>query len=161
MKKKNRLELGDWVEVHATVSFHYNEDATRDCFRKECNANKFIGRITGASNKPLGSYQKGGTSGGGWDGPPEYDPPYLAISRCVFVYKVRVGLMNKEMLVLPEDLRVLTPEESKDLKFPFKEECYFGITPDYRKVLSDFAKVQLRDKKGKFVSGGYQNTNGN
>lgn len=94
-----RLEIGTKVRVKAVLDFFYDDNNKRTYQRDPVS---FDAWITGAANKPLGTYYP---SSRAWDmfGCDD-EPARLDIDGTVFVYRVRQRLFGREFDVLPDDL---------------------------------------------------------
>jgi hypothetical protein len=70
--------------------------------------------------------------------------------KTMFVYLVQIGYMNKPLMVLPEQvyLEPLDDPIDQNFKLPY---FYKYISKEDRKYLSQGAKDQERDKRGRFV----------
>lgn len=97
------LSIGDKVLVKCTTSMGYDEDRQRRAYRDE-STKPFEAFIVGQVCSPLGEYSPG-TQGSAFGD--DYDPPYLAVSGTVKLWKVRKKLRSREVLVQDEDLELI------------------------------------------------------
>ena len=154
--KKPRFTIGTKVTVSATVECVYvyeDKDVSRVPFenrktvrvldRKPCKP--FTGWIVGARKKHLGEYSPRTWS---YDG--EEDPAYLSIDKVVWVWLVRVGIVNKEVEVLDEDLQ---PTENYDWPptVPWMVVHREPIPDGVRAIMKQEAKEAKRDSNGRFI----------
>ena len=144
------MEIGNWVIVTATSQMTYISDGRRIIQRNPCNP-PLLAMVTGGCKRHTGVYTEGSGYRGGWDlEPGEPDPPYLRDDKEHFFWLVRPGLLNKELLVLPDDLAV-TPVFLGQ-KLPRLHVTQFPYSEENRQALRDAVKDVRRDKRGRFLS---------
>lgn len=155
MKTKLKLHpIGTRVlfSRHVAPSYTETTDNGRKIIKRDfehINLDKpRVGVITGAKYKFAGTVnpQSSYTS---YEGESDYDPGYLAVEKTILLYTVRLGMLNPEILVMPNDLQVYTNQKEK---IPTK---FIPGTPyypeEFRAQLREEVKNMKRDEKGRFV----------
>ena len=99
MKNPNlgRFEVGDRVVVKGEFRTGYTGGTKKIPIEISYKCPRF-GIISGATYKCLGEYKPGVTIE--WD----IEPPYLSVEKKVLVWQVKLGLLNKPLLCLSEQL---------------------------------------------------------
>jgi len=134
----NQYSIGTRVWVSATV-YPVKSGNTRMLKRHEYKK-PFQAVVTGMTYK-LEGVVKGGYYGD--------DPPWFQSHGGKKVYCVRRGMMNKEIHVFPEDLKLLLSCDHGE-KFPMKRTDVKWTDED-RKFLSEESKNWERDEKGRWT----------
>jgi hypothetical protein len=111
---------------------------------------ELVGRIIGCSYRKKGIYNHGSTyrTGSLWGFDDGYDSPYLVVKETFKVWKVQIGMMNKHLEAIEEDIELLDYE----VELP---TMYSRWTEEERKQMSEWMKRDAayfpRDEKGRFV----------
>jgi hypothetical protein len=146
------FEIGESVNILCTIDFHYievfndNRKEIKRTFEIKPHYPPLKGKITGATYKFLGTYDPG-SKGYDYDGNYDNESPYLYVDSSVFVYTVKLGLMNLNLYVLPEHIINCTEK----FKFPIKHTNITPLTTEQRKDLSKWSKDYPRDVKGRWA----------
>ncbi len=143
---KKEYDIGDYVEIKAIAERSKSYQTKESKFVKQTFGTPKIGRIVGIAKRFEGKINIG--SYGGYDG---YDDGgnYLMIERSLDFYKVRLGMMNSSLLVFPEDIQLIKPENINS--FPLRFTNSLAWNSDDRERLSEDSKDWPRDKKGRWL----------
>ena len=143
---ESKYQIGDWVEVAATVKFAVDTEMRRRPVRTTLKS--FEAQIVGAVWRQIGAYHSG------FDG----EGAYLERQGTVLVWLVRRGMTNRQVEVLPDDLTLLKHVGSSYLGPIDKERCLpwrwtnpFSWSDEDRKALSVEAEHFPRDSRGRFI----------
>jgi len=111
-KPESLLNLGDLVAVKATIRVERCRDLDKD-LNETGPLKRVLERteldhprsmfVIGGTHRRLGTVHTS-QNYGGFDGPVEQDPGYLANIQTVFVYQMREGFTRKIVEVLPSDV---------------------------------------------------------
>ncbi len=143
---KSKYQIGDWVEVTATVTFDIDEKNQRKIVRHEL-PKTFVAQIVGAANRQVGIYHRGNYDP--YDGG---DSAYLECKGTVLVWLVRRGMTNRQIDVLPNDLTHGIHNVKQSLPWRWTNSCRWS--DEDRKSASEDAKNFPRDPRtGKFTRG--------
>lgn len=142
-KKKFKFKIGDFVKVSGSLSVGYNGDKRR-ITRIRWGSHNDFGQVVGATFLPLGF-----RTAAHWD-----EPSHFAVKgKKVFVWLVRMGLLNKSIRVLEEDLEkvsdIVSSTEMRNLPNIKKEEIEWSRRD--REVQRQIMKTMPRDKNGRWV----------
>lgn len=102
-------KIGDWVTVKAVTSLHYTDDGKRYTHREFVEHGNLIGQVVGVKVRFIGQYvnpwQEDPHVGLGiletGEDPPQ---PYLRADKSVTLWLVRLGMINKPLECLVEDI---------------------------------------------------------
>ena len=106
--KKYKYNIGDLVKVIKKSYVDYDECGERDVYTSEELGKPIIGKISGMKRHFLGSYKEASS--------PHYaqkysddiiEQPYLEVKSSVLFYEVKQGMLNKPILVLEENIKLL------------------------------------------------------
>lgn len=154
---KPEFKIGDFVEVKAFLHFFYTDKndeigmpQSEKTYIKNFLTIPWICQITGAKYKQLGEYSpQEGSMIGYYGNEPEFIPAFLSVKETVFCYTVKQGLLNKDYLVLPDNIKLL---EDQNRTLPIK---YTGEkvewTEAWKEVLRNEVKTMPRDTKGRWI----------
>ena len=133
--KQTKFEIGDWVQCNSYRVRRRNYANNAIKWEKKVPETPFIAQVTGAGYRFNGRVLKGY----------EDEGPYFDPQECFFVYKIKRGLTNKEIIVKENDIEHAIVSLWTTL--PFK---YVNYPEHYRKILSEESKSYPRDAKGRF-----------
>lgn len=142
MGKSYKHEIGDWVDFKTYLKVT-SCDGKRQAHKIELVRSK-IGQICGAIVRHLGDIKSDEEDYHNFNS-------FLIIRKAVVLYQVRDGMLNVPYEVREEDIRKI---DALDLhsagikKLPWKK---VQLTEWARKALSQQAKSQQRDAKGRFI----------
>lgn len=135
MKKRSRFKIGDWVVAKAYVEFAIDEGERRQFrFEKEIH-----GQICGAKCRYIGKYVL-----------PSYDEEagYIRNMKGIMVWLVRIGMTNKPIEILDEDIMPAVTELREGVPWRYTRIAW---SSEERKVISEYSKDFPRDERGRFV----------
>jgi hypothetical protein len=165
-KKKLKFNIGDIVLISAEIDPSYVEERNNKpikVYRRYSYPYPKEGQIVGAARRFFGEIiSPSGSIGSGYD-PYDYEycPGYLDIKDSKFLWLVRLGLLNKPLFCLEEDLKLkdkvyphsirAIPKWGKQYELPLLYSEQPPFPDELRKLLSEEAKQAPRDKKGRFT----------
>jgi hypothetical protein len=139
---KTKFKIGDWVLCGGTIERKHKYDDHKN-IRVVWEKNTFdhpkIVQVCGASYRSNGYIVSSGYG--------EDFEKYFSPTNSFFAYEVKLGLTNKPLVVLEEELLKIDVLPL-NMELPFR---YVRYTPEDRRVLSEFSKELPRDKRGRFV----------
>lgn len=101
------LKIGQTVRVSAFATVEYIND--RDRAVTTAPVESFLAVIVGQAVRYTGTYQPASGGSRPW-GDEDYEQASLTVSGSVTLWEVRMGMVNKPMLVRDEDLEAVTEE---------------------------------------------------
>lgn len=147
-----QFDIGDWVKVRRRIHMISNHKERKN-ISLPGSPRPFFGRISGVK-----IFREGKII---WD---RDNWDYDACGRYVFAHEntitcweIRIGLLNKPIYALPEDIEFCTVQEMESLELPiikgdFKSSWEGPTTERLKKNLSDDSKTWPRDEKGRWTS---------
>jgi len=147
MSDKERFKIGDCVAFSLSY-MTYDSKGARVLVTSKSRLLKGI--IAGACYRHEGVNHPGGNS---FDGEmTEYEDPWFESTKRHFLYKIKEGMMNKEHLALPKDIKLIEP-----FKIPILKTHQPEYTEAWRKMMSEDSKNWPRDSKGRWAKLGEPN----
>ena len=142
------------IKVYREMGKEYEDKDTKTTiykklFRKEFDKTK-VGIITGGKYVFEGKYIEPRYHGSYYGD--DYSQAYLESPKGIFVYLVRFGFTNKEIMILPIDADTYTWHyvPTAKFKFPFRNVESFW-DQKAKDEMRDIMKNFPRDKKGRWV----------
>jgi hypothetical protein len=95
------LQIGEVITVRRTCIVEYIENEKQLIFTDFQQSARVIGCI----KRALGTYVPGGSTYSlGYE--PDFDPPYLRVSKYVWLYQIRIAMHGAILLVHPDDIEI-------------------------------------------------------
>ncbi len=93
------LEIGEFVTITAISTVEYDVKGNKDVHSRLLNKTT---RIVGCVKKAIGKRIEDNCFGSSED----YAPPYLAVSKYIWLYECKNAIHEKSFLVLPENIEL-------------------------------------------------------
>ena len=136
------FRIGDYVRF--CVSYFTTDADTGNRVLSQVKSEPGRGIIVGACYKHEGIRHAGSSNFNGESN--EYEDSWFESTNRVFFYKIREGMINQEVIALPEDIVSIEPFKIPKLKTHQPE-----WTEAIRKVISEECKNWPRDEKGRWT----------
>jgi hypothetical protein len=144
----NEYQVGDWVNVKATSKSDYKNK--KKIIATTVEPTPLWGRIVGIKKFFTGTYNGcKQTLDCHWLCPDvEYEDPYLTNIKTVYLWEIKLGLLNKPILALPENITRAIGVLDGDIPVFYSERTEW--TKESKNRLRDEIKDIPRDEKGRW-----------
>lgn len=152
MKKKfntKQFNFGDSVKIDGEAYSAYDPEKAnfRRVFREDYPPSKKVfGKICGISRLMVGTRDAGSYPSDRYED--DGEPSRFITKSVVYVWEVKITMMRKSVLCLPDQLCAVSEEDSKKIKFPIVDTWYPNI---YKKELREEMTLWPRDDKGRWM----------
>ena len=137
--KQLKFDIGDWVEFSVVrVRCRVWETPERRVWESEKKSKPMHGRVVGLARKVDGVYHSATC----------YDSGYLEPTNSHVFYQVKLGWLNKPLLVAEEDMVLYQPETRPT--FPLMPVAYYWSEDD-KAIQREEVATWPRDAKGRWM----------